>query len=224
MAAAVTRTALASSFSIPSASTAIAGRGAADPCNSVSSSSAVRVASSFGGRVGPSSSAGIALLRSALLFSGSASSPEEGKAEGEDRSGENEGTSFINPTALATLVGGGRCAICLEPVWPGRAIAITSCGHVFHMQCLSRADTRTCPQCRALIDSLDEQEQGLEPEAETRQFGFPFDSFRSPLAEELRLLRSLQDLFGAYIQEDSEPWWQSHRLSVLVRAPRFRVV
>jgi len=59
--------------------------------------------------------------------------------------------SFIPEDDLKSFVGDNTCAICMDE-FSGSAITITRCGHIFHMRCLARARTSTCPQCRQSID------------------------------------------------------------------------
>ncbi|XP_015691835.2 brassinosteroid-responsive RING protein 1-like [Oryza brachyantha] len=55
---------------------------------------------------------------------------------------------------LATVCGGGDCAVCLSGIGGGDEVRrLTNCRHVFHRGCLDRwmehDDQRTCPLCRA---------------------------------------------------------------------------
>jgi len=47
------------------------------------------------------------------------------------------------------------CPVCLEPFLPGRNVALTTCGHVYHADCLGTwlRGAQTCPMCRTGLDS-----------------------------------------------------------------------
>jgi hypothetical protein len=45
---------------------------------------------------------------------------------------------------------GNQCPVCLADIWSGR---MTSCGHVFHSECLVRClrQSSVCPMCRSVV-------------------------------------------------------------------------
>ena len=45
------------------------------------------------------------------------------------------------------------CSICLDPFTASCNASVTSCGHLFHSQCIARAfgNSRNCPQCRSVL-------------------------------------------------------------------------
>ena len=47
-----------------------------------------------------------------------------------------------------------ECAICMDPLNPGKNFAKTNCGHSFCLTCLVKAlkEKNTCPLCRAKIE------------------------------------------------------------------------
>lgn len=44
--------------------------------------------------------------------------------------------------------GESECIICLEEFAPNVVLADTICGHAFHLYCLRRWNTNSCPMCR----------------------------------------------------------------------------
>lgn len=60
-----------------------------------------------------------------------------------------------------------ECVICLDELWPGRAIFKAECGHQFHFTCLlenvnhDEANSDKCPVCRKPQKEWPEQTDGL---------------------------------------------------------------
>lgn len=60
--------------------------------------------------------------------------------------------SFLPPATLFELVGSEKCSICLEML-RGKAIVVTTCGHMFHLACLNAMQDPRCPICRQPVDT-----------------------------------------------------------------------
>ena len=62
------------------------------------------------------------------------------------------------------------CSTCLECFTANCNVCATSCGHVFHINCLAKwlkKGQRTCPQCRTPIQNAEQLRKIYFAEAET---------------------------------------------------------